>query len=215
MPRRVLHDQFFKQAKADGYLARSAYKLLEIQERKRLIGRGDRVLDLGCAPGSWLQVASELVGPKGVVVGVDLKEVRDQIAPNVHTLVGDMNEIDPGILLGDSGTAFDVVISDMAPNTTGAGDGFRSVHLCERILDVLPGLLRPKGNLAMKVLEGETYPELLGRTKSLFKEVRGFKPKSSREVSREIFVIAHGFRGAANDGAAGPSSGDNAGNNPA
>ncbi len=194
MSRRILHDQYFKQAKAEGYLARSAYKLLEIQERKKIIKRGDRVLDLGCAPGSWLQVASEFVGPKGIVVGVDLKEVRDAIAANVHTLVGDMNELDTNVLLGESGLAFDVVISDMAPNTTGAGDGVRSVRLCERVLDVLPSLLRTKGNLAMKALEGETYPELLARTKSLFKDARGFKPKASRDVSREMFVIATGYQ---------------------
>lgn len=194
MSRRILHDQYFKQAKAEGYLARSAYKLLEIQERKKIMRRGDRVLDLGCVPGSWLQVASEIVGTKGIVVGVDLKEVRDAIAPNVHTLVGDMNELDTNDLLGESGLTFDVVLSDMAPNTTGAGDGVRSVRLCERVLDVLPDLLRTKGNLVMKVLEGETYPELLARTKSLFKDARGFKPKASRDASREIFVIATGYQ---------------------
>ncbi len=195
MARRVLHDEYFKRAKAEGYLARSAYKLLEIQERRRIMRAGDRVLDLGCAPGSWLQVAREIVGGRGVVVGVDLQEVRERIADNVFTIVGDMNELGAAELLGDSGRLFDVVISDMAPKTTGAGDGLRSVRLCERILDVVPGVLRRGGNLAMKVLEGETYPELLARTKGMFREARGLKPRASRAVSREMFVIATGYRG--------------------
>ena len=87
MAQRKLHDEFFKKAKAEGYLARSAYKLQEINERKKLFGRGARVLDLGCAPGAWLQIASEVVGPRGAVVGIDLKEVRESIAPNVKKVV--------------------------------------------------------------------------------------------------------------------------------
>ncbi len=200
MARRVLHDQYFKKAKAEGYHARSAYKLAEIQERKRLIrpGSGARVLDLGCAPGAWLQVASEIVGPKGRVVGIDLSATEHAFGANVATLVGDIYKADARLLLDAGGLAdderFDVVLSDMAPNTTGAGDDFLSVRLCRRVLEMLPGLLRSGGNLAMKVFEGEEYPALLKETATLFAEAKGFKPKASREVSREMYIVALNFR---------------------
>ncbi|MBL0921005.1 MAG: RlmE family RNA methyltransferase [Phycisphaerales bacterium] len=202
-PRRVLHDKFFKQAKADGYLARSAYKLAEINDRKRLLHKGSRALDLGCAPGAWLQVASEIVGPTGVVVGIDLKPVEHAIAPNVHTLVGDIYETPAESLLQHTGGhPFDAVLSDMAPNTTGHGDHFLSVRLCDRVLDLLESsaaagapLLKPGGSLAMKVFEGEAYPDLVKRTARLFTEAKGFKPKASRDVSREMYIVAFGWKG--------------------
>lgn len=196
MARRVLHDQYFKKAKDEGYLARSAYKLAEIADRHRLIARGDRVLDLGCAPGAWLQVASQRTGADGVVVGVDLKEVRDRIAPNVRAIVGDVYEIPPEHLLELAGGRFDVVLSDMAPDTTGAGDTdhHRSVRLCRRVLDLLPLVLRRGGHCAMKVFEGGTYPALLRDTQLAFATAKGFKPKASRDVSREIYIVATGYR---------------------
>ena len=107
--RRVLHDEYFKRAKAEGYLARSAYKLKEIQERNRLIKPGMAVVDLGCAPGSWLQVARELVGERGIVVGIDLQPVEHDIAPNVKTIVGDIFKTDATTLLPDPSAKFDIV----------------------------------------------------------------------------------------------------------
>ncbi len=195
MPRRILHDEFFKRAKDEGYLARSAYKLIDLNDKKRLIRTGDRVLDLGCAPGSWLQVCRKLVGSSGVVVGIDLQEIDCSFEPNVHVIQGDLTEIDPGALLGESGRLFDCVLSDMAPPTTGHGDHFRSVHLCEAILDRLPLLLRPGGSLAMKVFEGEAYPDLVRLTASMFKEAKGFKPRASRMVSSETYIVGKGFMG--------------------
>lgn len=188
-PRRVLHDKYFKQAKEEGYLARSAYKLKELQERFSLIRKGDRVLDLGCAPGAWLQVALEIVGEDGVVVGLDLKEVDERLVPGAFTMVGDAFEVEPAKLMGGSGKPFDVVLSDMAPNTSGHGDDLRSSHLCHRVLDVAGAVLRPGGNIAMKILEGAMYNEVLGRTKGMFPDAKGFKPKSSREVSREMYIV--------------------------
>jgi 23S rRNA (uridine2552-2'-O)-methyltransferase len=194
MARRVLHDQFFKKAKAEGYLARSAYKLQEINERKRLFGHGARVLDLGCAPGAWLQIAAEMAGPRGVVVGIDLKEVRDRIGPNVTAIQGDVYKTDPAALLTPAGGMFDAVLSDMAPDTTGHGDHFLSVRLCRRVLDLLPALLKPGGNLTMKVFEGEEYPALLRETAAMFDTAKGFKPKASRDVSSEMYIVAHGYK---------------------
>lgn len=203
MPKRVLHDEYFKKAKAEGYLARSAYKLLEIQKRREIIRPGMAVLDLGCAPGSWLQVASELVGPAGLVVGIDLSPVTADMPANVVTMQGDMTAKSANELLAplaekrrhdpDKPTMYDVVISDMAPNTSGAGDHFRSVRLCEAILELLPGVLRPGGSLVYKVFEGETYPDLVKRTGALFAECRGLKPRATREVSTEMYVIATGY----------------------
>lgn len=192
--RRQLHDAYFRRAKRDGYLARSAFKLAEINERKRLIRPRDRVLDLGCAPGSWLQVASELVGPEGRVVGIDLQAVTHAMEPNVVTTTGDFTEIDPETLVDAAGGPFDVVVSDMAPKTSGHGDDHLSVRLCRAVLERLAGLLRPGGHLAMKVFEGAEHPALLAQTRALFAEARAFKPRACRDASRETYLVAKGFR---------------------
>ena len=191
---RKLHDRYFKQAKAEGYVARSAYKLLEINEKFRIVRVGDRVLDLGCAPGSWMQVAAKTVGGRGLVVGVDLQAVGPNVAPGARTVQGDIFKVEPATLLELSGSLFNVVLSDMAPATTGHGDDFLSVRLCRRVIDILPPLLTPGGSLAMKVLEGEEFPELVREVRALFARVKGFKPDSSRDVSREMFIVAGDYR---------------------
>lgn len=194
---RKLHDEFFTRAKAEGYLARSAYKLLEIQERHRLIRPDDRVLDLGCAPGSWMQVAAKLVGPRGIVVGVDLTPVTASIGPNVATMVGDAFETSSDALTAPADGPYNVLLSDMAPSTTGHGDDMLSARLCERVLDLAPRVLLPMGNLTMKILEGEDYMDVLNRTRSMFAIAKGLKPRASREVSREMFIIGLNFRASA------------------
>lgn len=193
MPQRQLHDEYFRRAKEEGYLARSAYKLLQIQEAKRILRKGDRVLDLGCAPGAWIQAALETVGRTGRVVGLDLQEVRVQLGPNVTTIVGDVFKIEPDKLLAAAGGRFDCILSDMAPNTSGHGDAERSAELCRRVLDLIPILLKPTGHLAMKVLEGGDYPDLLAAARALFADVKGYKPAASRSVSREMYIIGRGF----------------------
>lgn len=199
MAKRVLHDEYFNRAKREGYLARSAFKLLELEERKKLVRRGGRVLDLGCAPGSWLQVAAELAGPRGEVVGVDLTEVDTRTlarpgkpAAAITALVADIREIDLASL-GDE--PFDCVLSDMAPNTSGAGDHFLSVRLCERVLEVADRVLRPGGNLAMKVFEGEAFPQLVRNTGRAFADAKAFKPRACRSVSSETYIVGKKFRG--------------------
>lgn len=201
---REVQDHYFRLAKEEGYLSRAAYKLLEIDERKRLMRRGDRVLDCGCAPGSWLQVASKRVGEKGAVVGIDLLPIGRKIADNVISIEGDFTLAPPLELMetaaeiaGPPVRAFDVVLSDMAPKTTGdpEGDHFRSVRLCESVLFHCPTLLRVGGNLAMKVFEGAAYMELVRRMQKLFDEAKGFKPKASRSESTEMYLIAEGWRG--------------------
>ena len=193
MARRKLHDKYFKQAKREGYVARSAYKLIELDDRRRVLRPGDFVLDLGCAPGSWLQVAGERVGVKGRVVGIDLNPVAGSFGPNVRTIVGDFTEIDPADLL-DGGRPANVVLSDMAPKTSGHGDHFHSVRLCERIIEALPVLLRPGGSLVMKVFEGEAFPPLLGSVRGLFRDVKTIKPRATRAMSRETYITAKRYR---------------------
>ncbi|MCA9284034.1 MAG: RlmE family RNA methyltransferase [Phycisphaerales bacterium] len=201
MPREV-QDHYFRLAKEKGYLSRAAFKLIEIDDRKRVLRRGDCVLDAGCAPGSWLQVLEERLGPRGTVVGVDLQAVDDRrFGPNVRTVQGDIEEVELEDLFGGPPTrhpAFDAIVSDLGPSTTGdpAGDSARSVRLCHLLLDRSGAWLRRGGNLVMKVYEGGEYPGLLRRAKGLFEQARGFKPRSSRHDSVEMYVVCHGFRGA-------------------
>jgi 23S rRNA (uridine2552-2'-O)-methyltransferase len=190
----VLHDEFFKRAKAEGYVARSAYKLLEIQQRHRLLRAGDRVLDLGCAPGSWLQVAGPIVGDSGLLVGIDLQPVRVSLGEHCRTIIGDIEQTASGAPAELAGGRFDVVLSDMAPNTSGHGDDLLSARLCREVLRIARGSLREGGRLAMKILEGAEYGPLLEETRGLFRAVKGLKPKATRDVSREMFIVAEGFR---------------------
>lgn len=196
---REIHDHYFREAKREGYLSRAAYKLIEIDDRKKVLRRGDLVLDCGAAPGSWLQVAARRVGERGCVVGVDLQPIHHRFAEsNIHIVQGDLSEIEPNALLRHmTRDRFDVILSDMAPGTTGDArrDHYRSADLCRVVLDRCGDLLRPGGNLVMKVFEGERYPDLLAAAKTIFDRAKGFKPKASRRESVEIFIIAHGYRG--------------------
>lgn len=192
---REVQDHWFRKAKDEGYRSRAAYKLLEIDERKRLLRRGARVLDAGAAPGSWIQVVAERVGPQGEVVAIDLKPIDPTGLPRgVRLVEGDLTTT-PLEELG--GRPFDVIVSDMAPDTTGdpSGDHFRSARLCHTLLDRAPDWLRRGGNLVMKVFEGSDYPELLKRAGRLFEEAKGFKPKASRPESVEMYIVCHGYRG--------------------
>jgi len=194
---RKLHDEFFKRAKAEGYLARSAYKLIEINDKKRIIRSGDKVIDLGCAPGSWLQVTEDIIGDEGLALGIDLQEITHNFGPSIGTFVGDAFKTDPAELLEFfRGARADALISDMAPNTTGHGDDLLSARLCRRVLELAPYVLRPGGHLVMKVLEGGDMPELLNETRAVFRECGATKPAASRDISREIFIWAKGFSGA-------------------
>ena len=188
---RELHDFFFKEAKRKGFRSRAAYKLSEIDDKRTILQKGDFVLDLGAAPGSWLQVVAERIGEHGKVIGVDLKEIDDGLPNNVVTIQEDVTLLSPKNF---DGKLFDVVLSDMAPSTTGTKtiDHHGSVNLCHAALDLSATLLKPNGNLVMKVLEGEAYPELLKRCANCFDTAKGFKPKASRAVSTEMFLVCIG-----------------------
>lgn len=194
MARRVLHDEYFRRAKDAGYVARSAYKLLEIQQRFGLIKQGSAVLDLGCAPGSWLQVAHEIIGPAGTLVGIDLKPVRLPPGLTCVAIEGDIERTPAQAFLENAPDGFDVVLSDMAPNTSGHGDDLVSARLCRAVLDVASSCLKTGGSLAMKILEGGEYAAVLSETRERFRAAKGLKPKATRGVSREMFIIGQGFR---------------------
>ncbi|WP_456433171.1 RlmE family RNA methyltransferase [Thermosulfuriphilus sp.] len=193
MKKEKVRDFYFKKAKAEAYPARSVYKLKEAQGRFRFLCPGSRVLDLGCFPGSWLKYAAEVVGPKGMVVGVDLKQVTKVRGPNIQTLEKDIMDLSAVELLEKiGGTRYDVVLSDMAPNTIGhrATDHFRQIALARRALEIALEVLDPRGAFFVKVFEGEDFPDLLKDIKGLFSQTKVFKPRSSRSESRETYIFA-------------------------
>ncbi|RLF40599.1 MAG: 23S rRNA (uridine(2552)-2'-O)-methyltransferase [Thermoplasmata archaeon] len=189
-------DYFYRKAKKEGYRARSSFKLKQIQQRFNIIHRNDTIVDLGAAPGGWSQVALELVGPNGLVIGVDL----DMIQPisNVIFIQGDItnpetiNRIKNAI--GDK-TA-DVVLSDMSPDISGiySIDHARSVYLCEKALEVARELLRDGGNFVCKIFMGSEYENFIKEVKRWFNQVKPFTPPASRRSSSETYIIAKNFK---------------------
>jgi len=189
-------DQYFRKAKAEGYRARSAYKLIQIQEKFRVIRRGDRVVDLGAAPGSWSQVVSGLIGPKGRIIAVDLQEIEP--LPGVVTLQGDMTDADVQARIVElAGGPVNVVLSDAAPSTTGIKlrDHVLSIELGHAALAVAKRLLTPGGALVIKVFEGEDLPGLIREVKLAFHPVKLHTPDATRNESWETFIVARGYKG--------------------
>jgi 23S rRNA (uridine2552-2'-O)-methyltransferase len=187
------HDAFFRKARREGFVARSVYKLEEIDQRLRLLRAGARVLDLGCRPGSWLQYACKVAGPHGVVVGVD-RQPLPQPVPGARVLVADIfNLSDEELLCGQA--AFDVVLSDMAPDTTGirATDQARSAALVEEALSRAERLLAPLGAFVAKVFQSPDVARIRARMSSRFSEVRLLKPEGSRGESTELYLVGKGF----------------------
>ena len=186
-------DHYSQQAKKERFPARSVYKLEEIQIKHRLIKKGDTVLDLGCAPGSWLLYAAKLTGPKGRVIGVDLKPVSIQVSPHIKIISADVFTLDIESLEKD----FNVVLSDMAPATTGhkAVDAARSYNLCETALKIAQNILLPGGSFVCKIFQGPDFNLFLDAVRAGFKGLKIFKPQSSRKASKEIYVIGLGFKG--------------------
>jgi 23S rRNA (uridine2552-2'-O)-methyltransferase len=187
------HDAFFRKARGEGFAARSVYKLEEIDRRVRLLRPGDRVLDLGCRPGSWMQYARRVVGAHGAVVGIDRDPLPHAIA-GARVLVGDVFAVSDAELLGDL-AAFDVVLSDMAPNTTGirATDQARSAALVEEALGRAERLLAPGGAFVAKIFQGPDVDGIRKRMSTRFSEVRTLKPDGSRAESTEIYLAGKGF----------------------
>ncbi|MEZ4239660.1 MAG: RlmE family RNA methyltransferase [Myxococcota bacterium] len=190
-------DRFTKQAQREGYAARSVYKLQEIQRRQPILRRGQRVVDLGCAPGSWFVYAAEQVGERGVVVGVDLEEPVSR-PPWAKAIVGSALDTPAEVLREALGGPADVVLSDMAPRTTGdpTGDHFVQIELARRALALAAELLVPGGAFVCKVVDGEDAPAFVDEVRAAFDKVKRYKPEATRDRSREFFVVGAGFKGA-------------------
>ncbi len=193
---RHFKDEYVKKAQKAGFRSRAAFKLLEIQEKDRVIKPGMSVVDLGAAPGGWSQIARDLVGEKGQVIALDILPM-DPIA-GVEVIQGDFREDEPldalRNLLGSN--RVDLVISDMAPNVTGMNsvDQPRAMYLCELALDFARESLKPGGGFVIKVFQGAGFDDYIKQVRSSFGRVVSRKPASSRAKSREIYLVAGNFK---------------------
>lgn len=189
-------DHYFNKAKKENFLARSIYKLEELDKKYQLLNSGDHIVDFGYHPGSWVQYASKKVG-KGSVTGIDIKPVNKKLEPLANVNLFEKSIFDVSSLeeLGRS-DLFDAVISDMAPNTTGikSVDQDRSLNLVEAVYTLLPSFLKEGGNFVIKVFDSNQAQVFLRENKTLFREYYQLKPKSTRSVSKEFFAIGKGFR---------------------
>lgn len=183
-------DHYFRRAKEEKYPARAVYKLQQLDKRFKLLRKGQRIIDLGAAPGSWSQYAAQRIGPKGSVLAIDLKPPKRPIN-GVEWRQGDVTELDPDRLMADGGP-FDLVLSDMAPNTTGhrAVDAARSHHLAQAAFLLAGRILKPKGAAVVKVFVGEDFHDLIREVKGLFKRTKTMKPDASLKQSRETYLVA-------------------------
>jgi 23S rRNA (uridine2552-2'-O)-methyltransferase len=190
-------DHYFKKAKKENFLARSVYKLEEIDAKYKVLGPGNVVVDFGYHPGSWIQYTSKKIGDKGTVVGIDIKPVNKKLSPlkNVSLFEKSIFDVENVQDLGVEGL-FDVVLSDMAPNTTGikSVDQDRSLNLIEEVFHLLPKFLRPGGNLVIKIFDSHQAQVFLKANKGLFEEFHFLKPKSTRSVSKEFFGIGKSYK---------------------
>jgi len=184
-------DPYTRRAKKEKWLARSVYKLQEMDKRFHVIRKGDHVLDLGCNPGSWSQYALQQVGPSGEVVGVDLYPPEQLSSPYFRFILADALSVDMGWLIAQVGPR-DVVLSDMAPQTTGSRwtDTSRSLSLARRAAEIALGLLKKKGHLVCKVFEGEEIQAFKSEVAEHYNNVRLFRPTAVRKGSREVYLVA-------------------------
>ncbi len=189
-------DQFVKKARASGFRARAAFKLEQIDHKAGLIKATTRLIDLGAAPGSWSQYASKKVGPQGQILAVDLLPMEP--VPGVKFIQGDFTEPNTIAEIHNAagGELLSLVLSDMAPNITGirATDQARIEVLQEAILAFCSDTLAPGGRLLTKLFEGEAAVEMRKRAKTLFKDIQVIKPDASRSESKEVFLLASGYK---------------------
>jgi 23S rRNA (uridine2552-2'-O)-methyltransferase len=185
-------DHYSQRAKKERYPARSVYKLQEIQKKHHLIKKGYKVLDLGCFPGSWLLYAGQQTGGSGEVVGIDLKPITIQVPSHVKMMTADVLKLDADTL----GKDFNVVLSDMAPATTGnkTVDAARSLGLCESALLIAKNVLIPGGSFVCKVFQGQDFKSFSEQVSAMFKAHKIYKPRSSRKASKEVYVIGLGYK---------------------
>ena len=188
MYRKYLKNEFYtRKAREEKYPARSVYKLKEIDDKYKIIKEGDKVLDLGCAPGSWLLYISQKVGNKGRAVGIDFEEIKIPLKPNIIFIKKDILEIE----LNELKREFNVVVSDLASSTSGIhfADVEKSLELAEKSFEIAKNVLVNGGNFVCKIFEGEGIDEFFKKVKQNFEFAKRFKPKASRKESREIYIV--------------------------
>jgi 23S rRNA (uridine2552-2'-O)-methyltransferase len=194
--REHINDPYVQKAKAEGYRSRAAYKLMEMDQKDRLLAPGQLVVDLGAAPGSWSQVAAAKLGSKGRVVAVDLLPMEP--LPRVHFVQGDFREQEvlDALLLALGGSKADLVICDLAPNISGIGmsDQARSMYLAELALEFARQCLKPGGSLLVKVFQGAGFTEFLTAMRKAFAKVGSRKPEASRGRSSEMYLLGKGLK---------------------
>ena len=180
-------DHYHRKANQEGYLARSAYKLKEIQAKYKLIKKNAKVLELGCSPGAWSQVALEILGENGRIVGIDLEPAALSDA-RLDFVLGDIFSVDAARL---PGAPFDCVLSDMAPKTSGikVRDQSRSYELAEYAVKLCDEMLVPRGNLLLKIFEGPDLQKLAQEIRARFTKVERIRPESTRQASTEIYFL--------------------------
>ncbi|MGQ9687593.1 MAG: SAM-dependent methyltransferase [Desulfobaccales bacterium] len=195
MPRPGVADAYRRQAQAEGFVSRAVYKLKAIDLKYRLFRRGQRVLDLGCSPGSWLQYIARRIGPQGLVVGVDLEPPKVPLVHPLYFLEGDVRSIDFKVLRAQS-HYFEVIVSDMAPKTSGIKgvDQQRSLELARRAWEAAQELLAPGGHFLVKIFEGPEAEILAAEVKKAFRACHRLKPPGSRPASKEYYVLGLGKR---------------------
>lgn len=185
-------DYYFKKAKKENFAARSVFKLEEIDNRLKILKPGQKVLDLGAAPGSWSQYCSKKLGPQGRILGVDLTEIKIKL-DNAVFIQADLRDLNLEQIFQQHGfdPIFDLVISDMAPKTTGIRitDQARSMELCELALDTARRFLRPGGHFVCKLFHSDDFNKLRNDIKKDFQKFEAIRPDSTRRISKEIFLV--------------------------
>ncbi len=191
------NEYYFKKAKEENYRSRSTYKLVQSNEKYGFIRRNNIVVDLGAAPGGWIQAARKMTGKNGFVLGIDLKPIEPFTQEYIRTIIADFTE--PGtidVIMSFLPRKADVVLCDAAPNITGVWevDHARQIDLAEKALEIAQCVLRPSGNFFVKVFEGELLNDFMQTIKILFDEVKLVKPQASRQQSSEMYLLALGLK---------------------
>lgn len=194
----IIRDEYFHKAKKEGYRARSVYKLKELQEKYALIEPNMHVCDIGAAPGSFIQYIKQIIRDTGIIVGIDIKPIDKYSQPNIHTLVHDIFDFETlapkiSFILGE-GKQFDLITSDIAPNTTGRKDvdQYASVELNIEILKFADVFLKKWGNLILKIFKGEDFRDLTNEIHSRYEKMTEYKPYACRDRSVEEYIICYG-----------------------
>ncbi len=191
------NDHFYKKAKEEGYRSRAAYKLKQLDEKYNILQNSDTVLDLGSAPGGWLQVAREKVGEEGFVLGIDLEEIEKFQYSNIRTITADITEPETiNLIQKNLPKSPNVILSDASPNISGVWDvdHARSIELGRTCLSIAEKSFQTKGNILIKVFQGEFFTDLLNEAKQKFDFCKSSKPEASRDESAEIYIVGKNFK---------------------